>query len=498
MQGSRLLRLRAVKAFIHMRLPSYPWVLLIIFVVTLPLVNPWVRGDGVGYYAYVRALLVEHHLSFENDWRRANLSFRMYAVDVEGHIDRTCYTNTGHLDNRYAVGASMLWAPFLVPVHAVMRALHRLGLGVRVDGFSMPYVVTMALATALYGFVGLWISFRLASVYVPERWTFLATLGVWFASSLLVYMYFDPAYSHAHSAFAAALFLWYWCRTRPQRTVAQWAILGLLSGLMLDIYYLNISILLMPFLESVRRYWLAWRAPQHAWQALRRLFLANAIYFCATTVAFLPTLITRQIIYGHPLEFGYGDLGPSHWIHPGLWQPLLSSNHGLLTWTPITLPAMVGLVLLRRYDRELAVYSLAAVATLYYIITCHPDWHGLSSYGNRFFISLTPFFILGLAVTLHEASRGFKHARTTYVTSALVIGGLILWNLGFVFQWGTGLVPHRGPISWKRVAYNQVEVVPGRLGSELKSYFTNRGEMMQRIELEDVQQLLREQGQVGD
>lgn len=496
--GRRLLPLWAVKAFIHMRLVSYPRVLLIIFVVTLPLVNPWVRGDGVGYYAYVRALLVEHHLRFENDWRRANLSFRMNCVDDEGHIDSTCYTNTGHLANHHAVGASMLWAPFLVPMHGVMQALHRFGLDVRVDGFSMPYVLTMALATALYGFVGLWISFRLASVYAPERWAFLATLGVWFASSLPVYMYFDPAYSHAHSVFAVALFLWYWQRTRPQRTAAQWAILGLLSGLMLDIYYLNISILLVPFLESLRRYWLAWRAPHHDWETLRRLFFSNVICLCATIVAFLPTLITRQITYGSPLEFGYEDLGPSHWFHPALWQPLFSSNHGLLTWTPIVLPAIIGLVLLRRYDRELAVYSLAAVAMFYYIITCHPDWSGLSSYGNRFFISLTPFFVLGLAVTLHEASRGFKEAWTMCVASALLIGGLILWNLGFVFQWGTGLVPHRGPVSWKRVAYNQVEVVPRRLGKKLKSYFTNRSEMMQGIELEDVQKLRREQDQAGD
>ena len=487
-----------MNSFIYMRLPTYPTILLIIFVVTLPLVNPWVRGDGVGYYAYVRALLVEHHLSFENDWRRANPSFRMYSVDAEGHIDPKCYTDTGHLDNRYAVGASMLWAPFLVPLHGVMRALHRFGLGVRADGFSLPYVLALALATALYGFIGLWISFRLASLYASEPCAFLATLGLWFASSLPVYMYFDPAYSHAHSAFAVALFLWYWHHTRPQRTVAQWAILGLLSGLMLDIYYLNISILVVPLLESLRRYWLAWRAPGHDWGELRRLFLANAIYSCVTAVAFLPTLITRQIIYGHPLKLGYGGLGLSHWIHPALWQPLLSSNHGLLTWTPIVVPAMLGLVLLRRYDRELAFYSLAAVAMSYYVIACHPDWHGLSSYGNRFFISLTPFFILGLAVTLHEASRRFKHTRTTYAASALIIGGLILWNLGFVFQWGTGLVPHRGGISWKRVAYNQVEVVPGRLGSELKHYFTNRSEMMQRIELEDVQQRRRQEGHPGN
>jgi hypothetical protein len=48
------------------------------------------------------------------------------------------------------------------------------------------------------------------------------------------------------------------------------------------------------------------------------------------------------------------------------------------------------------------------------------------------------------------------------------------------------------------MVYNQVMVVPGRLGGALQSYFANRNEMMQRIERKDVQQLREEQGQAGE
>jgi hypothetical protein len=41
----------------------YTRILLIVFLCTLPLVNPIVHGDGVGYYAYVRAPLIEHNFS---------------------------------------------------------------------------------------------------------------------------------------------------------------------------------------------------------------------------------------------------------------------------------------------------------------------------------------------------------------------------------------------------------------------------------------------------
>jgi len=469
-----------------MKSSTYLRILVVLFLLTLPFVNPWVRGDGVGYYAYVRSLLVERHLRFENDWRHANPGLRRYSVDGEGRISPDAYTRTGQLDNRYAVGPSLLWAPFLIPVHVIVVGLNRLGVGAPADGFSAPYLVTMALATALYGFLGLCVSYGLAKRYVPAPWAFLATLGIWFASSLPVYMYFDPAYSHAHSFFSVAVFLWYWCQTRSRRTIAQWMVLGLISGVVLDVYYLNVAVLLLPLLESLRGYWIGWRKPERDWKALWSFFLGNLACAGATLAAFLPTMITRQLIYGRPLRFGYEDFGPSHWMHPALWQPLLSSNHGLLTWTPIIIPALVGLALFRRYDRELANYSLAVVVFFYYNVACHPEWHGLSSYGNRFFLSLAPFFVLGLSVMLQEAGRWFTRAQTAWVASRVVIGVLVAWNLAFIFQWGTGLVPHRGPIYWRGMAYNQVVVVPAKLGGAVRSYFCERGAMMQRIEDNDV------------
>src|ERR1700746_2330418 len=86
-------------------------ILLLLFLLSLPLVNPWVRGDGVGYFAYIRSLLVEHKLDFTNDWRAANESFTMRRVRADGIIDPRQYTRPGHLDNHFAVGPSMLWAP---------------------------------------------------------------------------------------------------------------------------------------------------------------------------------------------------------------------------------------------------------------------------------------------------------------------------------------------------------------------------------------------------
>ena len=467
--------------------------LLVLFLLTLPLVNPWVRGDGVGYYAYVRSLLIEHRLDFQNDWRAGNLSFTMGRVHADGSIDRLQYTRTGHLDNHFAVGSSILWAPFLAPVHLAMVVLERCGISVRPDGLSRPYIVVMALATALYGFLGLYLSFRFACLYTAERWAWLATLGIWCASSFPVYMYFNPSWSHAQSAFMTAAFLWYWHWTRQGRTLAQWVILGLISGLMLDVYYANIAVLLLPLLESLEGYCRGWRAPGHDWRSLTRLLGANLVYSVVTLIAFLPTLITRKIIYGSALDFGYREAGGWRWGSPHLGSALFSSDHGLLSWTPILILAVGGLLLFLKSNRRLAVYLIVVLLAFCYLIGGDPNWDGLSSYGNRFFISLTPLFVLGLAVAFSDLETSLKSSRRALALAGSITGMFILWNFAFIFQWGMHMIPVRGPISWRSMAHNQVAVVPARVLSEVEVYLGDRRDLMQQIEREDIQQLNQQQ-----
>jgi hypothetical protein len=466
------------------KLTNYERILVLLFLFTLPLCNPWVHGDGVGYYAFARSLLIEHNLDFSKDWLEANASFRMYRLDPEGRIDSTEYTNTGHLVNHFSVGPAILWSPFLILTHCGVLLYDRIGGHVAADGFSRPYILTMTLATALFGFLAIWISFRLAREYVPERWAFLAALGIWFASSLPVYMYFNPSWSHAHSAFTVALFVRYWNRTRAARTTKQWVILGALGGLMMNVYYVNAILLLLPLVETLAAFWEARRSASSG-PALR-LFLNNVLFALVVFVAFLPTFITKKIIYGSYLNFGYSGLW--RFSSPALLKVSYSSEHGLFSWTPIVALAIIGLFLFRRYDRRLALSLIAVFAVYLYTIGCYQDWAGLSSFGNRFFVSLTCLFVLGLAAFFDSLERAWNGRRAAMIAS-VATAAFILWNLGLMFQWGTHLIPARGPISFRQAAYNQVAVVPVEAARTLKVYFLRRRKLMDRIEQEDVNQL---------
>src|ERR1700679_3576345 len=106
------------------RIDKYEKILAVLFLLSLPLVNPWVRGDGVGYYAFARAILLEHRLDFEPDCQNANASFRLGRNDPQGHIRATEYTSAGHLDNHFWIGTDILRSPFLLIAEAVVKIDH--------------------------------------------------------------------------------------------------------------------------------------------------------------------------------------------------------------------------------------------------------------------------------------------------------------------------------------------------------------------------------------
>jgi MFS family permease len=467
--------------------------LVLLFFLSLPFLNPWVRGDGVGYYAFARAPLIEHSLDFTKDYQHANESFRDAKLDEHGQPKSELRTPTGHLDNHFTVGPAILWMPFLLLTHAGVLLARTLSSSVAADGFSAPYCITMAIATAIYGFLGLLLAFSLARQYVEEHWALLATLSIWWASSLPVYIYFNPSWSHAHSSFAVALFLWYWHETRSSRSLPQWLILALITGLMLNVYYPNGMVLAVLAVEALRQYLSAFRrgvqagasASPRVSELLTRHFLFGAVIL----ICLLPTFITRYLIYGSAFESGYVHLRDWLWFSPAFLNVLFASNHGLLAWTPILLLAIVGLFFFWRREPLVGAPLLAAFLAFYVFISCYPNWDGISSYGNRFFVSLTQLFILGLAVFFDRAAQLFPSRRAAFAAACALLAVFTLWNAGLIFQWGSHLIPARGPVSFSEIAHNQFFVVPRQLPADLQRYLLKRKALMQQIEDRDIQQL---------
>jgi hypothetical protein len=449
---------------------NYERALFLVFVLSLPFLQGHVDGDGIGFYAYVRSPLIDHNFNFASDWQ--NPKEEMQRLFLVNHYVDNPTTKTGHLPNYYPIGPAILWSPFLVISHLAVFVSIRLGAHIAPDGHSWPYMAAMASATALYGFIGLCLSFAVARRFVKERWAFWATIGIWIGSSLPVFMYLYPSWPHMHSVFVNSLFLFYWLRTRGTRTPRQWLLLGLLGGLMIEVHYPNVVFLLAPAHEVVSAYVGAWQKRFQNTRALLDLLQRHSLCAVGGLLALLPTFITRQIVFGSPFSVGAYSLW--NWSSPAFGPVLFSPDHGLFVFSPILLLAVAGLFCLCRLQVVLGTICVSIVVAFYCIIAFYPWWSGVFGLGNRYFLSLTPLFILGLACAFGLAERLWKSERATALRLVPLTLVFVIWNLGLIYQWRTHLLPWYTTVYWEEVLYNQFRVVPSQALHDLGEAFCLR------------------------
>ncbi|MGH9717002.1 MAG: hypothetical protein ACRD4R_09800 [Candidatus Acidiferrales bacterium] len=434
------------------------------FILTLPFVTPRIDWDGTGYYGYLRSVMFDHNLQFKGDWA-SNGKASAVPLGKVGLPHGIPITKTGHLANYLAVGPAMLWAPFVIATRAVMIVLHGSSASAPADGHGPPYVRAVCYASALYAFLGLWISFKFARSLVEEKWALLATIAIWFASPLPLYMYSDPSWAHADCVFVVALFLWYWKRTRDSATEThrQWAIWGLISGLMCDVYFPNGVFLLLPALEL----FLDLRKGEDRIGAFKTTLLRGFAFAGAFVIAFLPTMIVRQIIFGSPFSTGAYGSQPWNWTSPKFLSVLFSPSHGAFTTTPLLIIAVAGLFLLWRRQPSIGGRLVLLTVGFWTLIAVYPWWNGLVSFGSRFFVSLTPIFVIGLAVAFERFTAVWKDSRPAMRRAVAISALLIIWNLGLICQLDHGLFMQIGPVDWQNALYNEFRTVPGIVVSEV-------------------------------
>lgn len=451
------------------------------FLLTVPLANPYLRGDGHEYYAYLRSLVIDGDLRFDNEYARGDPAFRR-AVERELVV-----MPTGYRRNPAALGPSMLWAPFFLLAHGAVRLARLAGSDLAADGYSWPYRWACAVGTATYGFAGLLFARAVALRFARPVAATLATAAIWGASSVPVYMYFVPFHVHALAAFTVALFVWLWLRVRDRGTAANWLGWGAAGGLVAATYYLDALLLLVPALELVG-------GTRGRVGLVARAVVTRALLFAVPALLVLaPTFIVKAVLHGSPFETGYAS-GLFYWTDPRLWAVGFSAEHGLFLWTPVILLAVIGLVRLWRIDPGVAGPIWLTLGLFYYAVASFVNWHGNSAYGNRFFVALTAFFTVGLAVLLDwllgaspTRARPRSVRRLGLVAASLAV--LVGWNVGLMFQWGTNLVPNRGPVDLAVVARNQVTVVPAGLVDFVVRYFTARERVVREVEERDLAEL---------
>ena len=470
--------------------------LIMVFIFTVFfLLTPWIYSDGVGEYAWVRSLFMDGDLDCSNEFDYYVQEFQeRFGWEGAGYDLAPLKTATGHQANKYPIGTALLWSPFFLIGHAVTLAAHVLGMGIKVDGYSRFYVFFVSFGTCFYGFLALLLSYKISRFYFKNWLALFSTITIWFASSIPVYMYLYPSLPHITSLFMVSLFIYYWWRTRENRITKEWAILGLIGGVMALVRLENISFFILPFLQVVYQGYQAVKNGNR--QELKKYSNQFLLFLGCYLLVFSLQIITWKVVFGKyfvnpytatevlklnsdsfvsSYEDPYTKADSSTGImsiliylsHPDFFKVYFGSAHGLFSWTPVLLLAILGLIFLYRRDKSVALFLILTFFAISYVVSCIGG--AGASFGNRYLLKCGLIYIIGLTAFLHLLSRKFKSSIIA-VVCFLFIG----WNLLFIVQYSTGLVNKQGPISWSTMIRNQVTKTPEKLISELKPFITGR------------------------
>ncbi len=381
----------------------------------------------MGYYSWLRSAVLDGNLNTADEYEHFGY----------GWIAGT--TATGYKDNPWAIGSAILWSPFFLIAHAIIRG----------DGYSPGYFTAISLASMLYAFIGLLLLYRLAEKLYGPSSSLLATAVTWFASPLVFYMYMHPSMAHASDAFVNALFVYIWYRTRPRRTLGEWLFLGATAGLAALVRTQNLLLAVVPFLELA----IALVRNPRSWLTQLAQGLAFGI---GLLVAFLPQMYVWRRVYGSWLVLNPYWTSTGNTFHPAsphFFDVLFSSHHGLFTWTPALLAGVAGLLFLAQRDKRLAFLLTAGFVLQVYVVGAWSAWAGGAAFGQRLLVNNTPTYLLGMAAMV-DRLRERAGIRALWGVGVV----FILWNLGLIAQYVTGMIPREAPVPVTTIAANQLHV----------------------------------------
>ncbi len=405
-----------------------------------------IRSDGLGYYAWLRSLLLDGDWAFDNEFDGHNP-----LHDFVPPAGRR--TALGRRPNQWSVGPACVWSLVVLPGHGCWKLL---GDTARwpADGYSLPYQLMVGGTTLLASVVGLVLLYRLGRLDAgPEAAAWAAAL-IALGTTIVYYAAIEGSMAHGLGTVAVAGLVWYWRRTYGSTRWLRWLGVGLLLGAAGLMRWQLVTFAVLPAGEACRTAWQRWRA--HGAPAALRTLMLLFVTAAGAWIAFLPQMIAWRSVYGQWLAT---PMPTAHnWTRPALFQVLLAQDRGLFSWTPLAFLAFLGTLGLavkglwqtvtrrgdgRPGDAAHAVHHpplvllLAAFVLQVYVLASLFGAHvTLSvSFGFRYLTEVLVTLVPGLALLLE---------RTPQRTRRLLVGVgclLVLWNLILISQYRYGWIP---------------------------------------------------------
>jgi uncharacterized membrane protein YphA (DoxX/SURF4 family) len=392
-----------------------------------------ISSDGLGYYAYLPALLIDHDVSYQKvtEKEKKILGYNRYEP---GYLVK----QDNRVVDKYFAGEALLLLPFFL----FATFISWIG-GIEISGYSFFFQLFTGLGALFYLFLGLYyLNKILQHIKIQPILTAVILVAILLGTNLFYYSLWQPCMSHVYSFFAINGTLWYFCRTIQSPRLKNIILAGLFLGLTVLIRPTNgIIILLIPFLFNTSE------EARLTSGFLRKSKLPLLLFFVAFMIVISIQFLLWHIQTGRWLIWSYKDEG-FLFGHPQIINELFSYRKGLFIYTPLIFLSLLGCfrLLHRNLTRFFSIFLFVVLST--YIISSWWNWYYGDSFGARAFIDYYGIYAIMMAILLSH-----KETKTGTTLVIIILFPFIALNLFQTWQY-THYIIH--PYSMSKVKYQYV------------------------------------------
>lgn len=395
-------------------------------------------GDAKDYYSGLVSVFITHDFTHQagKDWFLLK-------------------TSTGTI-NVHPIGVSVLLLPFFAIACLFAFVFH-----LPVDGYSLPFQISTAIAAMFYAVIGLIYLKKLFQLHrIGDVTSAIVLLLVFFGTNLLNYTIVEAGMSHVYSFSLISVFLYHSSRFVLARKNRHLIDAFLIFGLILLVRPNNVFILLTVFI------W--FKNLEECKQFFKDLFRNKVFYLSVILSAVI--VLTQSLVWfiqSNSLFHNTYKADGFYWLNPHVLSMLFGFDGGFFIYTPLCFLFLFGLLFMFRENKFSAIAAVVFLAILFYFFGSYWAYTYFDGLGIRVLVDYYALFsFIGAKLFVHLLD---KHLAYNLVT--LAASFFMFVNLIYCYQSTRGILLRAG------MTYNKWKYVFMRTGPEFQNCLGGSNEL---------------------
>jgi len=384
--------------------------------------------DIYGYYIYLPLTFIYKDIKLQKKEDYGKVFDRYQPSPTFYQVYKI---ENGNFVMNYTCGFAMLYSPFFFIANIWAQHSHTYP----PDGHSFPYHICIALGVLLFYVIpGIFILRKALLHFFNETITTVTLLLIVLGTN-----YFNEAINgylgpHAilFTGYSLLLLLTIKWHEKPSNKTATH--LGLLCGMMILSRPSELLCLLIPLLWNVwdKKSW------NEKWIKISNHKSQLIIFSLCAFLTTIPQIIYWKMVTGSWIFNSYQNTEGFDFLQPHFLNVLFSFKKSWFVYTPIIIFPIVGIFLLRKYNKQIYLSILIFFLTNFYVLGSKSGWWEGGSYGLRYFVESYAVMALPFGYVVQNIS-GLKNILRWLLSGVLIL--LIALNLFQTWQYLVAIIP---------------------------------------------------------